>query len=213
MRRMIVAGKDERPEPIERLRPHTLLRHLETRRPDNRVEDQFAEIGVPPVGEEMAAGESEAASAVGALDGPADGEIIRFPGRPGDDDGSEARIIFAETNPIIVFLLGGERVHAAGDGMPGGSQFRLRRPGLNRGIPAVGSVAGFVIEVAARPVNDLIANADGIERAPVKENQAAAAVHLTLDDLQVVVAVERMIPFLAIGSVRSQENRVGIVER
>ena len=39
VRRMIVAGEDERFETLERLRAHAFLRHIEFRRPDNCVED------------------------------------------------------------------------------------------------------------------------------------------------------------------------------
>ena len=47
-----------------------LGRHVELGRPEDRVQDQLAEIGVAPVLVGMGAGESEAAAAVGPLDGP-----------------------------------------------------------------------------------------------------------------------------------------------
>src|SRR5436309_10104820 len=52
------------------LRP--LLRHLDMRRPQNRVRHQPAKIFVAPVLVRMPAGETEAAAAAGALEGPGD---------------------------------------------------------------------------------------------------------------------------------------------
>ncbi len=110
---MIVSSENERLEPLERLRTHALGRHLEPGAPDNGVEDEFAKIRVPPVRVEMAAGEPEAAPAVGAFHRPADCEIIRLVRRTGHDDGSQTPIVFPKANAIIILLLHRERFHAA----------------------------------------------------------------------------------------------------
>ena len=212
VRGMIVAGEDERFEMLEWLRAHAVLRNIEFRRPDNRVEDQSAEIRVPPVRVEMAAREAETAPAIGALDGPADRKVVRLLRRMRNDDGLEARVIFAEPNVVIIFLLRGERLDAAQDGMTWCAQLRLGLPGLNGGIPMVRRVAGFIIEMSADPFRNLVVDAHGTERAPVKEHEAAAALHLPFDDLPMIAGVKRVIFFLAIRAVGGQEDRVGIVE-
>ena len=79
----------------------------------------------------MAAGEAKAASAVGALDGPAHRKVVRLLRGARDDDWLQARIIFAEPNAVIIFLLRGERPDAAQDGMTWCAQLRLGLPGLN----------------------------------------------------------------------------------
>ena len=131
VRRMIVAGENERLETLERLRTHAVLRDIEFRRPDNCVEDESAEVRIPPVRVEMAAGETETASAVGALDGPAHRKVVRLLRGARDDDWLQVRIIFAEPNAVIIFLLRGERPDAAQDRMTWCAQLRLGLPGLN----------------------------------------------------------------------------------
>src|SRR5437764_876610 len=52
------------------LRLHASRRYLRFSDPDERIENRLAKIVVPPVVVKMAAGEAEAAAAVGPLDGP-----------------------------------------------------------------------------------------------------------------------------------------------
>ena len=52
----------------------------------------------------MAAAETESAPAVGALDRPADREIVRLVRWSGDDDRFEPPVIFAKSEPVIIFL-------------------------------------------------------------------------------------------------------------
>ena len=112
-----MAGEDEGFETLKRLRAHAVQGNVQLRGPHNRVEDQLAEIRVPPVRVEMAAGKTEAASAVRAFDRPADRKIIRLFRRSREQDGSEARIIIPEAKAIIVFLLRRKRFHSAQNGM------------------------------------------------------------------------------------------------
>ena len=149
----------------------------------------------------MAAGEAKAASAVGALDGPAHRKVVRLLRGARDDDWLQVRIIFAEPNAVIIFLLRGERFHAAQNRMVRRGEFGFSLPGLNGGIPMLRGVAGFIIEMPADPLRDLVVDAHRTERAPVEENQATAALHLPFDDLPVIANVKRMILLLAVRAV------------
>src|SRR2546425_10149416 len=98
----------------------------------------------PPVREKIPAGKTKAAPAIGAFHGPADREIVRFLRRARDDDWFQSRIIFAEANAVVVFLLRRERLHTPCDRMLWCGQRRFGFPGLNRGIPMIRRGAGFV---------------------------------------------------------------------
>ena len=198
---MVVAGENERLKMLKGLRPHAVDRHIQLRAPHNRVEHQLAEIRVPPVREEMAASETEAAPAVRAFDRPADGKVIRLLGWSGDNDWFDPRIIFAKFEAVIVFLLRCERFHAAQHRMIRGAQLRFGLPGLNRRMPVVRRAAGFVIEITFDPFGDLVVKTNRVERGPVKENQAAPAFHLARDGLQVIANVERVMLFVAVGAI------------
>src|SRR5262245_59182115 len=100
MRGMIVAGEDKRLESFERLGAHARGRHIELCGPHNRVEDELAEIRVPPIRVKVAARKAKATSAVRAFDRPTDREIVRFPRRTRDHNGLEARIILPEAKAI-----------------------------------------------------------------------------------------------------------------
>src|SRR6266581_4105630 len=97
--------------------------------------------------------------------------------------------------------------------MIGRARLRVGLPRLNGRIPVIRRAAGFVVEVPADPFRNLIMKTGGIKRAPVKQNDAAAAFHLASDDLQMIPDVERMILLLAVSSVGGQKNRVGVIER
>src|SRR3989442_11633077 len=97
---MIVAGEKEGFETLKRLRAHAVQGNVQLRGPHNRVEDQLAEIRVPPVRVEMAAGKTEAASAVPAFDRPADRKIIRLFRRSREQDGREARLFSPDTTAV-----------------------------------------------------------------------------------------------------------------
>ena len=86
VRGMIVPGENEGLEAVERLGLDAGVGHVEPRRPDDGVDDELAEIGVPPVPVEMATGETEAAAAVGAFHGPTHCKVIRLVRGPRDDD-------------------------------------------------------------------------------------------------------------------------------
>src|SRR5262245_20761764 len=115
---MIVAGEDESLETVKRLRAHPVRRHVQLRGPQNGVENQLAEIRVPPVRVAVAAGKTEPASAVRAFDRPSDRKVIRLFRRTRDDDWPEAGIILPEAKTIIVFLPRCERIHSPQNGMP-----------------------------------------------------------------------------------------------
>src|SRR5439155_9981664 len=103
---------------------------------------------------EMTAGETETAPAIRALHSPAHSEIVGFFRRARDDDRLQARVVFAKSNAVVIFLLPAERFHPAQDGMVRRSELRPGFPGLNRRIPMVRRAAGFVIEIAADPFRD-----------------------------------------------------------
>ena len=210
---MILTGENERCETIERRRAHTVCRHAQLGGPDNGVQDQLAEVGIPPVRVEMTPGETETPSAVGPFNRPTDGKIIRLPGRTCDHDRGQARILFTETNAVIIFLLRGERIDATQDRMIRSPKLRFGLPGLNCGIPVIRRAAGLVVEIAADPFGDSVMKTRRVECAPVKENEAATAFHLAFDGLQVIAGVKWVIRFLAVGAVGSQKYRVGVLER
>ena len=161
----------------------------------------------------MAAGEPETAPAVRTFDSPADRKVIRLLRRSREHDGREARVIFPEAKPIIIFLLRCEWLHSAHNGMVRCCRLGLSVPGLNRGIPVIRRLAGFVVKVPSDPFGDAVVKTDRAECAPVEEHKAAAALHLPLHDLEMVAGVERMVLLFPVGAVRSQKDRVGVVER
>src|SRR5205823_8743838 len=181
--------------------------------PDNGVQDELAEVRVPPIGVEMTPGETETPSAVGPFNRPTDGEVIRLPGRTCEHDRGQARILFTKTNAVIIFLLCGERIDATQDRVIRSSKLRFGFPGLNCGIPVIRRAAGLIVEIAADPFGDSVMKTRRVECAPVKENKTATAFYLAFDGLQVIADVKRVIRFLAIGAVRSQKYRVGVLER
>src|SRR6185437_2432988 len=115
-------------------------------------------------------------------------------------------------NAVIILFLGGERPYATQNGMVRRARLRLSPPRLNGGVPVVRRAAGFVIEMTAHPLGDLIVDAHRSNRAPMKEYKPAAALHLSLDDPKTISDIERLVLFLPIRAVRGKENGIGIVE-
>ena len=117
------------------LRLDALGRDVELGGPEDRVQDELAEVGVAPVLVGVGAGESEAAAAVGPFDGPGehlvaalgvDDVLVRaarrgrhaLPGLVvglGDEERGDAFHLGAEAHVEVPLVADGERLDAAGD--------------------------------------------------------------------------------------------------
>src|SRR5205814_1655373 len=116
-------------------RLHPVLRYVDFRDPDGRVEDGFAEVVLGPVPVDVAAGAAEAAGAVGVLADPHDvldlvladaladlgiaavRVVLALAGAVGGDggeDGGDALHPFAEAHVVVPLVIGRERPHAVG---------------------------------------------------------------------------------------------------
>ncbi len=146
---------------------HAIGGHFEFRGPDDGVEHQLALVVIAPAGMEMAAGEPEAAAAIGAHAGPGDGLRLLFfehlalhigvavvrafaaihgLGRgDGGENGSDPLQARAEAHVEIPFVSRAERVDAVADRVLG--QFlEIREP--------VRIYGPILFEIASEPVEE-----------------------------------------------------------
>jgi hypothetical protein len=188
--------------------------NVASRRPDERVEDQLAELGLFPVVVEVPAGGGKTASPVFPFDRPGDDVVEPVAQFGNPPDRLESGIVFAEANLEVELLAEIERFESPGDRVIGRVDFHPRLKRLDRRVPVPLALLVLPVEVTASPFENVLPPRIGGEGREVKRDESAPAPHLLAHHGHSLFGHpgdrRKLVSVLAVGD---RHDRVGVVQR